>query len=699
MEKGSYRLGCDIGGTFTDFVLLDDESGKFRTHKCLTTPKDPSEAVESGITNFLSRAPGFMANLGEIIHGTTLVINAIIERKGARTGLITTAGFRDVLELGREIRYDAYDIFCKYPEPIVPRFLRREVEERIASDGRVLVEIDSVDVETVLAGLNKQGIESLAVCLINAYENPLHEMKIKQIVQTLAPELSISFSHEVLPQIREYERCCTTAVNAYVKPITTRYLKKLTSRLSSLGFDGRVFIMLSSGGITSVETAQKFPVRIIESGPTAAVIASQHYGRMFKIEDMFCFDMGGTTAKSCLIQKGHAGLVATFEVGRIQRFKKGSGLPIQVPVVDLMEIGAGGGSIAGMNNMGLLRVGPESAGADPGPACYGRGGKNPTVTDADLVLGYLDPDYFLGGTMPLDAGAAEKSIMERVAGPLKTPLIKAAFGIHDLINETMAAAAKTHIAEKGGNPGLITISAFGGAGPVHAYGLAKKIGAPRILVPPLAGVGSALGFFTAPVAFDLSRSHRISLEDADFADIEKLFASLEKEGAAILETAGPDQKLRFERTLDMRFKGQGAETALSIDSKPFDEWEPQEIRNFFDQTYQKLYGRTYPEARVEFVTFKVRACLPERPFSIPRLDNRTGTLKACMKGERMAFSLVRKEPILHRVYDRSLLFPGAVIHGPAIVEEAESTIIIGEDADASVDDFGFVWINLRTKNK
>ncbi|MGB9436683.1 MAG: hydantoinase/oxoprolinase family protein, partial [Desulfobacterales bacterium] len=637
-SQSVYRLGCDIGGTFTDFVLVNDHTGEFTINKCLTTPGDPSDAVEQGIRELLERTPGFMPQIEEIIHGTTLVINAIIERKGAKTGLITTRGFRDVLELGRELRYDAYDIFSEYPLPLVPRSLRHEVSERITVDGRVLEDLDELEVRRVLGNLLELGIESLAVCLINSYENPVHEKAIQDLIQQAAPDLSLSTSFEVLPQIREYERTCTTVTNAYVKPITAKYLAKLSSRLESLGFKGKLFIMLSSGGITSVETARKFPVRIIESGPTAAVIASQHYGRMFQVKDMFCFDMGGTTAKSCLIQKGQAGLVSTFEVGRVQRFKKGSGLPIQVPVVDLMEIGAGGGSIAKMSKMGLLQVGPESAGADPGPACYGRGGENPTVTDADLVLGYLDPDYFLGGTMPLDKAASEKALEEKVAKPLGTTAVGAAFGIHDLINETMAAAAKTHIAEKGGNPNIVTISAFGGAGPVHAYGLAKKIGAPRILVPPLAGVGSALGFFTAPVAFDLTRSHRVTLDDADFDEIEHLFKEIEEEGAAILQQAGKDETVTFERTLMMRFVGQGAETDIRVEKRSFNQWEKVQIRALFDGVYKKLYGRTYPETPVEFVTFKVRASLPEREFRIPPLQQTTGKLTDCIKGERRAFS-------------------------------------------------------------
>ncbi len=694
IRNPQYRLGCDIGGTFTDFVLVNDATGEFQINKCLTTPGDPSDAVEQGIRELLAREPGFMPKVNEIIHGTTLVINAIIERKGAKTGLITTRGFRDVLELGREIRYDAYDIFAEYPLPLVPRAFRLEVAERVTCDGRVILELETENVRQVIGQLQTLGIESLAVCLLNSYENPIHEIKIKEMVQQLAPDLSLSTSFEVLPQIREYERTCTTATNAYVKPITARYLARLTSRLKNLGFAGKLFIMLSSGGITSVETAQQFPVRIIESGPTAAVIASQHYGRMFQIKDIFCFDMGGTTAKSCLIQKGHAGLVSTFEVGRVQRFKKGSGLPIQVPVVDLMEIGAGGGSIAKMSKMGLLQVGPESAGADPGPACYAQGGEDPTVTDADLLLGFLDPDYFLGGAMPLDKKAAEKAIEAKVARPLETSVVEAAFGIHDLINETMAAAAKTHIAEKGGNPNIVTISAFGGAGPVHAYGLAKKIGAPRILVPPLAGVGSALGFFTAPVAFDLTRSHRVALADADLSEIEQLFQDLESEGAAILQQAGKEEAIIFKRTLMMRFVGQGAETDLVIEPKPFDQWKKAQIRGFFDEAYKKLYGRTYPETPVEFVTFKVRASLPTREFRIPPIHASKGKLDDCIKGKRRAFSLTRKEFIPFTVYDRFRLFPGAEMPGPAIIEERESTIVVGEDATASVDDFGFVWINL-----
>ena len=694
MPEKDYRLGCDIGGTFTDFVLLNDQTGEIKINKCLTTPRDPSDAVEQGIKELEKNAPGFIAELDEVIHGTTLVINSIIERKGARTGLITTKGFRDVLEIGREIRYAPYDTFAEFPKPLIPRRFRLEVDERIRSDGSILKGLDPEEVRGVVRTLVQMGVESIAVCLLNSFENPTHELVIRDIIENEVPEISVSISYDVLPQIREYERTSTTVTNAYVKPLTGRYLSKLSGRLESIGFKGKLFIMLSSGGITSVETAAKFPVRIIESGPTAAVIAGQYYGRLFDIPEMFCFDMGGTTAKSCLIQGGVAGVVPTFEVGRVQRFMKGSGLTIQVPVVDLMEIGAGGGSIAKVSKMGTLQVGPESSGADPGPICYGRGGTEPGVTDADLLLGYLDENYFLGGEMRLDREAARRGIEEKIAKPLGVSLIQAVWGVHDLINETMAAAAKTHIAEKGGNPKVVTLTAFGGAGPVHAYGLAKKLGAPRIVVPPNAGVGSALGFFTAPRAFDLVRSHKVTLGDADFGEIERIFKEMEAEGGKTLQKTGTEKNIKFERSVDMRFVGQGSETNMPIPEKDFTKIKKQDIRRRFDEIYEKLYGRTYPDSRVEFVSFKVRASLPEKLLQFPKLRKKGNSLQDAVKGQRNAYSGITKGFVPFTVYDRYKLFPGAAFNGPATIEERESTVVIGEDASVSVDDYGFLWIEL-----
>jgi len=694
MSDKIYRLGCDIGGTFTDFVLLNDRTGELTINKCLTTPSDPSDAVEYGIHQLDKMVPGFVKSLDEVIHGTTLVINSIIERKGAKTGLITTLGFKDVLELGREIRYAPYDVFAEFPKPLIPRSFRFEVDERLRSDGTVLKPLDPDEVRQVVRKMLGSGIESIAVCLLNSFENPAHEEKIKEIILEEAPDISVCISYEVLPQIREYERTSTTVTNAYVKPLTGKYLYKLARRLEALGSSGKLFIMLSSGGITSIKTAAEFPVRIIESGPTAAVISGQYYGKLFDIPEIFCFDMGGTTAKSCLIQGGVASVVPTFEVGRVQRFMKGSGLTIQVPVVDLMEIGAGGGSIAHVSRLGTLQVGPESSSAEPGPICYGRGGTSPCVTDADLALGYLDADYFLGGEMKLDKDAAMKGIEKAIAEPLNVSSVQAVWGIHDLINETMAGAAKTHIAEKGGNPKLVTVIAFGGAGPVHAYGLTKKLGAKRLIVPPNAGVGSALGFFTAPRAFDLVRSHKSPLLEADFGEIEKIFSQMEAEGARTLEAGAESEGIRFDRSVEVRFVGQGSETNVMVPEGDFSRVDPKEIRQRFDTVYEKLYGRTYPDSAVEFINFKVRASLPERLLKLPELRESEYTLSDAVKGERPAFSGIKKAFVPHTVYDRYKLNSGAEFRGPAIIEERESTLIVGEDASVSVDKYGFLWIEL-----
>jgi len=694
-DEASYRLGCDIGGTFTDFVLLDDDTGEIRVHKCLTTPGDPSDAVEEGVVALSQVVPGFTGRLDEVIHGTTLVINAIIERKGAATALITTLGFRDVLELGREIRYAPYDVFAEFPEPLVPRPLRIEVDERVRSDGTILRPLDEDGARAGIEDLAAAGVESIAICLINSFENPIHERRLQELVHEIAPHVDVSISYDVLPQIREYERTSTTVTNAYVKPLTASYLSGLRGRLRSLGFEGRLFIMLSSGGITSVDTAAEFPVRIIESGPTAAVIAGQYFGERFGLPEMFCFDMGGTTAKSCLIQGGKAGVVPTFEVGRVQRFMKGSGLTIQVPVVDLMEIGAGGGSLARVSRMGTLQVGPESAGADPGPICYGRGGEQPAVTDADLLLGYLDPDYFLGGEMALDAAAARRGIEEKIAGPLGVSFEQAIWGIHDLINETMAAAARTHIAEKGGNPGLVTVAAFGGAGPVHAYGLARKLGAPRLLVPPNAGVGSAMGFFTAPRAFDLLRSHKVALDRADFDSIEAIFAGLEEEGTRTLRGTGGDaSSLVIERSVDARFVGQGSETRVALPAEDFTSLSHDEVRAAFDREYERLYGRTYPDSPVELVSFRIRASLPVPQLRLPAVDGAGRTLDGARKGVRPAYSAESRGFVEFQVFDRYGLPPDVDFPGPAIVEERESTVVVDAGATARLDGTGFLWIDL-----
>ena len=469
-----FRLGCDIGGTFTDFVLLNQDTGKFEVHKTLTTPHDPSEAVETGVAALRETHNGFLEKTENVIHGTTLVINAVIERKGAATAIVATQGFRDSLEMRREIRYDIYDIGAVFPKPLVDRPSRREVPERLYSDGRIRKPLDTGATRTVLDELAAAGIESVAVCLLHAYANPAHERAVAAIAAEAYPEMAISLSSDVMPEIKEFERTSTTAVNAYVKPLMARYIKRLEERLAARGFERGLFMMLSGGGIIAPETARQFPVRMIESGPVGGALAAAQLGRQAGLRDVVMFDMGGTTAKSCLIRDGVMPISTEYEVDRVHRFKKGSGTPVGVPTVDIIEIGAGGGSIASIDALGLLQVGPLSAGADPGPICYGRGGTKPTVTDADLVLGYLDPAYFLGGEMALELAETEAGIAREIGEPLGFSLLQTAWGIHEVVNENMAAAIRMYVTEMGGNLADATVVAIGGAGPVHADSFARK---------------------------------------------------------------------------------------------------------------------------------------------------------------------------------------------------------------------------------
>ncbi|MBI4277631.1 MAG: hydantoinase/oxoprolinase family protein, partial [Armatimonadetes bacterium] len=571
MAERTYRLAFDIGGTFTDFVLLDTETGEFTVHKCLTTPHDPAEGALRGVSELLAstRAPGH--HVSSAIHGTTLVTNAIIERKGAKVALLTTAGFRDVLEIRNEQRYDIYDLFLRFPEPLVPRYLRCVVEERVDRRGRVLHDVRREDVARALetiraedardrtaaaatqppAGVSSaSGLTALAICFLHAYRNPANERAAARFAQELWPGLDVVASHEVASEVREYERANTAVANAYVLPLTRRYLETLARALADLGCRGGLYLMLSSGGICTLDTAARFPVRLIESGPAGGAIGAAFLGTAAGVRDLVSFDMGGTTAKICLIQDGYPAITRQMEVARVHRFKRGSGLPVQVPSVDVTEIGAGGGSVAWIDEMGLLRVGPRSAGADPGPACYGLGGVEPTVTDADLVLGYLDPAYFLGGTMRLDRAAAERA-MEKVAQPLRLSLTEAAWGIHQLVNENMAAAARIHVIERGRDPRRYALLAFGGAGPVHACGVARLLGQKRVICPLAAGVLSAVGFLVAPASFELAHSRPELLQSTEWAEANRLLDDLEARGRAVLRDAGltPEQ-IQIRRSAD-----------------------------------------------------------------------------------------------------------------------------------------------------
>lgn len=686
-----FDLGCDIGGTFTDFVLLDETTGEITVHKRLTTSDDPSRAVADGVDALDRERPGTRAATGTIVHGTTLVSNALIERKGARTGLLTTRGFRDVLEIGREKRYDAHDIQIEFPEPLVPRAARLEVAERVHASGRVLVPLDLADARRAIGTLLDRGVESLAVCLLHSYANPAHERAVAGLAAEMAPGLPVSLSADVLPEIKEFERTTTTVINAYTRPLTERYLRTLEQRLAALGVSADVLIMLSSGGITSADTARRFPVRIIESGPAAGVIGAAYYARRAGLERVLSFDMGGTTAKMCLVEGERLAKTAMFEVARMHRFKRGSGMPVRMPVVDLMEIGAGGGSIAAVSAVGTLQVGPESAGADPGPACYGRGGTRPTVSDADLVLGYLDPDYFLGGRMSLSRDAAERAIRTGLGDRLGLPVVEAAWGIHGIVNENMASAAKLYVTEHGESPDRCTLVAFGGAGPVHACDLARRIGILRVLVPPRAGVASAFGMLVAPVSYETVRTHRVRLDRASADDLARLFSEMEDEARRRLPADLRAGRLVFERSADLRYVGQGYDTTVLLPAGALGADAREAIRAAFDRHYSALYGRVYDDLALEIMNLRLlasamRSALTESAAPRPAAERR--------RSERLAFCSRKRDFIAHAVFARAELVPGTEVRGPAIVEEAESTTIVPEGARVHVDPHGSLIVTL-----
>src|SRR3989449_6321833 len=554
------RLGVDIGGTFTDLVVIDEATATARVGKVLTTAKDPAHGVEEGIHALLDEAGVRSDAVRAVVHGTTLATNALIERKGAKTALLTTEGFRDALEIRREGWYDFHAPSLPPPPPLVPRHLRREVPERLLADGSILKTLDEVAARRALAELAREGVEALAICLLHAYVNPAHERRLSEIAREVSPGLSVSCSSEVVPEIREYERASTTCANVYVAPLMARYLEDLERRLAALGIDGQLYIMQSSGGTALPPLARRLPVRLVESGPAAGALAAAQAARERHEPKLLSFDMGGTTAKACVIDDGVPLVGREFEVARADRFKKGSGLPIRVPVIELIEIGAGGGSIARVDRMGLLKVGPDSAGADPGPACYTLGGRLPTVTDADLLLGYLDAEFFLGGRMRLDREAARRSVEEHVARPLGLDVTGAAWGIHRLVNENMAAAARIHGIERGRDLRQYPLFAFGGAGPVHCWQVAKILKVPRILIPFGAGAMSAYGLLAAPLAFDFVRTGQERLDRADWPAINRRFAEMEEEGRVLLARAGvAPTDVGLARIAGMRYAGQGHE--------------------------------------------------------------------------------------------------------------------------------------------
>jgi len=686
MTPQHYRAGVDIGGTFTDLILVDEDTGEFTVGKALTTPTDPSIAVETVLADALDRAAVKAAELKHLVHGTTLVTNAIIERKGARTALMTTQGFRDSIEIGRENRYELYDLMLENPKPLVPRHLRFDVPQRTLADGAPLRALDRDFVEQLARELVANGIEAVAICFLHSFTDSSDERAARAAIEHAAPSLRVSISSDVNPEIREFERASTTVANVYVQARVEKYLRGLEDRLARLGFAGHFFLMLSSGGIATVDTAVKFPVRLLESGPAAGALAAMTYGQAAGIPDLLSFDMGGTTAKLCVIAGGRPLISHDFEVDRKYRFKKGSGLPIKIPVIEMIEIGTGGGSIARVDAMGLVKVGPDSASSDPGPACYGHGGMLPTVTDADLVLGYLDPGYFLGGRMTLDVAAAKNAIGQHVAAKIGASVEEAAWGIHHIANENMANAARVHALERGTDPSRLPLFAFGGAGPLHAYRIARALGSPAFLAPFGAGVMSTVGFLVAPIAFDFVRSWRAPLRDLDWSRANALMREMEAEGQTLLEASGvAHETITHRREVDMRYLGQGHEIRVPVPLGTLDASHTPLLAEAFQRAYRQLYERLGPPVGVEILNWRVVSSGPAPTMHLRLPDLALGPATNAIKRERQAYFPESGGYVATPVYDRYQLGPGASFVGPAIIEERESTVVAGPGAQCVID--------------
>jgi N-methylhydantoinase A len=698
MSQVGWIVGLDIGGTFTDVYMLEPDSGRTARFKSLTTTDDPARGAVEAMMAALDEADASPGQIGVVLHATTLVANALIERRGASTALVTTRGFEDLLNIAREKKYDIYDIFLEKPPPLAPRERCFGVGERIAADGSVIEPVDADSMDGIVADIVASGAEAVAVCLLHSYVNPEHEQRVAAVLRDRLPGIAVTISSELLPEMREYERATSTTANAFVLPMIDGYLARLAEQLHDREIDAPLFIMLSSGGISTSEVVRRFPVRICESGPAAGAVTAASIGHLVGEPKVLSFDMGGTTAKACLIHDYAPQVTTEFEVARMYRFKKGSGLPLHIPVVDLIEIGAGGGSIAHVDQLDLLKIGPDSAGSDPGPVCYGRGGEQPTVTDADLILGYLGAGSFLGGRMTLDPGRARRAIDEKVARPLGLSIGEAALGMHAIVNENMANAARIHTVERGHDPAAYTLVAFGGAGPVHAYGVARRLGIKRIIVPQSAGVGSALGLHLAPRSYHLARTVIGTLQGLDWSAVERAYAEMTREAVDVLKDAGVKRRdISFIRIADMRYAGQRKELAVALPTGRLSTRKAAAIRRAFEDSYERVYRRIHDGHDVETLTWRLVA-------EGPPIVNAAELHHAPQNDSRR--SLTGRRPMLFEgwskardcaVYDRRLLAPGRRVRGPAAIEETESTIIVGPDAQAVVDDYGNIVIELTSK--
>ncbi len=684
-----YRLSFDIGGTFTDLVIVDESSGESWVLKLPSTPRDPAQGVLIGLAKLLETTGIPAKEVVSAMHATTIVTNTVIERKGAKTALITTLGFRDVLEIGREKRVTIFDIFEERAEPLVPRRWRLEATERIGPDGEVVIPLDKTSARKLAKEIAANRIESVAICLLHSYANTTHETELEQILRNASPMLPISRSSSVLPEWREFDRTSTTVINAYAVPRTRRYMYEVESQLRALGYESRLFIMQSNGGLMAVDTAAEYPVRMIESGPAAGALAAAFYAKLSGMIDILSFDMGGTTAKCCLILDGEPRVTSDFEVtGYLGR--KGGGYPVKTPTVDLVEIGAGGGSIAHAES-GLLKVGPESAGADPGPACYPSGGERPTVTDADLVLGYLNPDYFLGGAMKISLEKAQAAIERLVCQPLALSLVDGAKGIHDVVNANMAQAMRVVSVERGEDPSRLTLFAFGGAGPVHAARIAVKLRIPRILIPLAAGATSAYGLLVADAKFDLVRTHMGGARELDLKKVSEIYGEMEAENASRLKELGVNKSDKI-YSVDMRYVGQAFEVPVRFDT--VGSLTPSLLEKAFARTYERYYGFTRPDP-IECVSWRLTTF---GRVSKPRLEL-TGQ-KARESGDPVkGFRKVYFEETAGfsetKILNRYALHKLMTLEGPMIIEEKESTAVVPPGWSATADQYGNLELRFR----
>lgn len=677
-SSASFRLGVDIGGTFTD-VVLEGAGTQFST-KVLTTYAAPENAIIDGMQQVCANAGITPAQITQIIHGTTLATNALIERRGAKAALITTEGFRDVIEMRTESRFEQYDLNLTLPEPLLPRQMRFTVSERVNSKGEVMVELDPEQVRDVALKIKEAGFESVAVGLIHSYLNPAHERAVRDILADVVPDVSVSLSCEVSPQMREYERFNTVVANAYIKPLMASYLGRLEARLADEGVSCRIFLMHSGGGIISIQNAAEFPVRLVESGPAGGAVFAAHIAARHGLDKVLSFDMGGTTAKICLIKNQTPKTSRVFEVARTYRFKKGSGMPISIPVIDMVEIGAGGGSLAHVDALRQIRVGPESAGSEPGPACYGRGGERPAVTDADLVLGKLDPDNFAGGSIVLDAAASSSALEGVLGASLSMDATEAAFGVAEVVDENMANAARVHAVENGEDLSEYTMIAFGGAAPLHAGRLCEKLGIERCLVPPGAGVGSAIGFLRAPFSFEANRSVYMKLSDFAPDTIKALLGDLQQEATGFVRTCDADAPILSEFKVYMRYTGQGWEIPIDLTEAQALAPDAATFEARFEEEYAKLFGRTVAGMDIEITVWSVNATTPPEKVARNAPFDVTGAVP--QQGLRNLFDPAQGAFTDAQIIARDQMQTGHVAQGPAVIVENETTIIVPTSRDA-----------------